>query len=188
MTLIKEMKYNTTGELFFKSTSLGNKIITANLQLTSPITFSGSGGEWVLQDSLKTTDQLSLIAGKLNSNGKVIHVKQFFSDYTTSRTFILENSRLQIDIGRWIVDGTNMQFSAAGSEIILNGWDSRNSYMFLHKGAPLKYNNIEFISGEASFEANNSTFSKLTVQNNLWFLGGGKNKYDSVKNYQALIR
>lgn len=180
MTLIKDMKYNATGELFFKSTSLGNKIVTANLQLTSPITFSGSGGEWVLQDSLKTTDQLSLIAGKLNSNGKVIQVKQFFSDYTTNRTFILENSRLQIDIGRWIVDGTNMQFSAAGSEIILNGWDSRNSYMFLHKGAPLKYNNIEFISGEASFESNNSTFSKLTVQQNLWILGGGKNKYDSV--------
>jgi hypothetical protein len=87
---------------------------------------------------------------------------------------------LQIDIGRWIVDGTNMQFSAAGSEIILNGWDSRNSYMFLHKGAPLKYNNIEFISGEASFESNNSIFSKLTVQQNLWILGGGNNKYDSV--------
>ena len=180
MTLIKEMKYNTTGELFFKATSVGNKIITANLQLISPITFSGSGGEWVLQDSLKTTDQLSLIAGKLNSNGKVIQVKQFFSDYTTNRTFILDNSRLHIDIGRWIIDGTNMQFSAAGSEIILNGWDSRNSYMFLHKGAPLKYNNIEFISAEASFESNNSTFSKLTVQKNLWMLGGGKNKYDSI--------
>jgi len=180
LTLIKDMKYTAKGEVIFKSTISGNKITSANLLLTSPLAFSGSSGEWILQDSLKTTEQLSLIAGKLNTNGKVVQVKQFFSDYTSGRTLILDNSRLHVDIGRWVVSGNNMQLSSLGSSIIMNGWDSRNSMMFLHTGAPLKYNVIEFVAGEASFELNNCEVSKLNVQKNLWMMGGGKNKYDSV--------
>jgi gliding motility-associated-like protein len=180
VTFIPDMKYTAKGEILFKATSPGMKITSANLLLTSPIAFSGAGGEWQLQDSLKTTEQLSLISGKLNANGKVILVRQFFSDYSSNRSLILDNSRLHVEIGRWIVNGTNMQLSETGSSIIINGGDSRNSMMFLHTGAPLRYNFINFISQEASFEINNCTVSKLTVEKNLWMMGGGKNKYDSV--------
>ena len=180
LTFISQMQYSAIGEILFKATTVGKTITTANLLLTSPISFSGAGGEWILQDSLKTTKQLSLISGKLNSNSKVIWVYQFFSDYTLQRSLVLDNSVLRIQLGRWIVNGTNFQLSATGSTILINGQDARNSMMFLHTGAPLNYNIVRFISNEASFQVSNCTFSKLIADQNWWMMSGGGNKYDSV--------
>jgi gliding motility-associated-like protein len=180
LTLISQMRYTATGNIVFKATSQGQTITTANLLLSSPVSFSGAGGEWILQDSLKSSKQLSLISGKLNSNGKVIKVFQFFSDFTTSRTLLLDNSIFLVDLGRWIINGTNFQLSSSGSRIIINGQDSRNSFMFLHSGAPLVYNIVQFVSLEAGFQMSNCTFSKLIVDNYLWMMSGTGNKYDSV--------
>jgi|LakMenE01Jun11ns_1017448.scaffolds.fasta_scaffold9954340_3 gliding motility-associated-like protein len=180
LTLISQMRYTAIGEIVFKATSPGQTITTANLLLTSPVSFSGAGGEWILQDSLKSSKQLSLISGKLNANGKVIQVFQFFSNYTTSRSLVLDNSILRIELGQYIVSGTNFQLGSTGSIIIVNAQDSRNSINFWHTGAPLNYNIVRFISQEARFEMNNCSFSKLIVENNLWSMGGGRNKYDSI--------
>lgn len=180
LTLISQMRYTATGNIVFKATSQGQTITTANLLLSSPVSFSGAGGEWILQDSLKSSKQLSLISGKLNSNGKVIQVFQFFSDFTTSRALLLDNSIFRVDLGRWIINGTNFQLSSSGSRIIINGLDSRNSFMFLHSGAPLAYNIVQFVSLEAGFQMSNCTFSKLIIDNYLWMMSGTGNKYDSV--------
>jgi len=180
LTYISQMRYTALGEIIFKATTPSQTITTANLLLSSPLSFSGSGGEWILQDSLKSSKQLSLIAGQLNANAKMIQVFQFFSDYTTNRSLVLDNSKLRIELGRWIVSGTNMQLSGSGSIIEINGQDSRNSQMFLHTGGPLSYNIVRFVSLETSFQASNCTFSKLIIDQNWWTLGGSGNKYDSV--------
>lgn len=80
------LTYTATGALIFTSTTVGKTITTNGKTLTSPITFSGIGGAWALQDALATTGVVSLTGGTLSLGSYTLTAASFASSASNTRS------------------------------------------------------------------------------------------------------
>jgi hypothetical protein len=80
------LSWTNTGTLTFAATT--SQTITSNaVTIASPITFSGTGGTWALQDALTSTGSaVTLSAGTLNLNGYTLTCPTFVSNVSVART------------------------------------------------------------------------------------------------------
>ena len=123
MTLSSGMTRTYTGALTFSATTLGNTIILAGKTLGSAVTFSGAGGEWIIQDTFITTGAITLAQGTLNANNNNMTMSQVTSSNSNPRTITMGS-------GTWTLTGgstvwnfstvTNLTFNANTSSIIVN--------------------------------------------------------------------
>jgi len=107
MELHKNMAISGTSEyLRFYSTRTGEKITTANVNLSKAVYFFSNTGEWILQDSLKllnpagtTAYELQFGNGNLITNGKYVRCATFLSTTNNARQLNIAGSTF--DVTTW---------------------------------------------------------------------------------------
>lgn len=110
----------STSAMTFGSTSATTKTITTNGEtIDFPLTFSGSGGSWELQDALTMTISrvLILAAGTLNTNNFNITAGTFSTTGSSLRALNIGTSTINIlGIGAaWTYSGSNFNFTGNGT-------------------------------------------------------------------------
>ena len=145
-----------TGNIFMKATSSGKTITTNGITFASIINFSGIGGEWTLQDNLTNSNNITLTAGTLNTNGKNISCATFTGSGTTPRVLQLGASVITCSDLWTFTTTTGLTFDAGTSTIIMTG----NTKTFA--GGGLTYNNVEF-QGTPITVTGSNIFSNLKL-------------------------
>jgi len=152
------------GTVDFISTEAGNTIELNGNHFMNDIQFNGNGGEWSLMDdlvfgnddaSLDTLDIL-LERGTLITNGYQIVCGSIISGSQFERGLDLTNSTIELHRKNnpcWLVDLENMDFTAIGSNIYINGQTST----FTTK------NGIEALFGNIILQADGS--SVINIEN-----------------------
>jgi len=86
-TLSSMVTFNQSNYVIFTATTTGNTITSAGKSFTY-VRFNGSGGEWILQDNFKATQQTEHYTGIFRSNGKSVDYGLYFNavDNGTVRT------------------------------------------------------------------------------------------------------
>lgn len=165
---------------YFKSDSLNTTIFSAGLTFPYSVYFDGNGS-WSLLDSLKTSSDIHLRKGILNTQGNYISCNIFDSDYDETRGLSLSGSIVDLRSSSqfsWIMDGTNMSFNAGTSKIrFLNpsGMDNQT-------GNDLEYHNVEFVNPLGASLIRTSqmscSFNHVIIHNDARIYG--KNTFDSL--------
>jgi hypothetical protein len=104
--------------LTFGSTTTGNQITTNGKTLDFPISFSGIGGSWALQDNLTLpARQLSLVAGQLITNNFNISVSTFSSINANTRSVVAGTTNWTIagSGASWAVSAAGFTYSGTGT-------------------------------------------------------------------------
>jgi len=174
LLLVAGMTYTlgdpATSAISFVSTVTGNTITTGGKTLGN-VTFNGSGGSWVLQDTFNETGSsatMTLTTGTLNTNNQSVNLTYFSSTNSNTRTLTLGNTTITMSTGAgniWWNTGvtTNMTFNANTSTINLNS--SVGAITFA--GGGLIFNNVNFngtsTAANSTFTVNGTnTFANLT--------------------------
>lgn len=165
----KNMEMNFWGEVFFIANDSGHTITSATKKFNNNITFDGIGGEWTLLDSLIISDsivanqnQITLRAGKLNTNSKTIKCSNFSSIGNYRRAMNLGSSFVFLH-SYWSSDTTNFSFDAGFSNIVFKD-DADYLINFYHNGA--NYYDVLFDCNSIhnSFINGNLTIHNLTAK------------------------
>ncbi|MBI9037381.1 MAG: gliding motility-associated C-terminal domain-containing protein [Bacteroidales bacterium] len=151
--LTKNMFFSFNGPVFFESIETNNHIKSNGNSFHHDIFFQGINGEWILDDTLSCIYNISLIHGSLNTNEKPVICNAIWSNNSNHRDLDITSSTIIVNgsgMTTWILDGTNLDFSAQNSLIIFN---SENAYLRNENGNSFKYNNIRFLKNS---EINNT--------------------------------
>ncbi len=79
LTLVPNMEFTFSADVHFEATTTGKTIRMAGHAFTQNVSFNGSGGGWILQDSFSLKKLLILSAGTLNTNDQKVIAAGFFS-------------------------------------------------------------------------------------------------------------
>ena len=150
LTMIEAMFYQFGGLMFFESQEVGKTITTGN-HLINKIEFIGNGGQWSLQDSLKSETFIVFNAGTLNTNDQYVESSEFNSvDLGLLRRLELTNSTWVIkhfpdaikDL--WYIDlGGQFELDAGHSTINFQGVGG-NFEHFAPVPTTVEYNRVIF--------------------------------------------
>ena len=146
----------------FAATTTGKTVTSNGKQSTGAYSFSGIGGEWTLQDTLSTTNQLGLTNGTFNSNNQTINCNAAFNaGGGTSMVVNLGSSTVNTPSAANPVNITNtgLTFNAGTSTINAGGGVSS------FNGGGVTFYNVNFPSTAAGA----FTFSGANTFNNLTF-------------------
>jgi len=159
--LTQNMSFEFNGPIFFESTKEDNHIKSNGNNFNKDIFFQGIGGEWILEDTLSCFYNIKLIHGSLITNEKPVFCNAICSDYSNHRDLDITSSTIIVNgsgMKTWILDGTNLDFSAQNSLIIFN---SENAYLKNENGNSFEYNNIRFLKN--SKISNTNAFTKYNL-------------------------
>ncbi|MBO9634842.1 MAG: T9SS type A sorting domain-containing protein [Chitinophagaceae bacterium] len=126
--------------------------------LSMNIRKTGANGGITLADDLNATLlSLSLASGKFLMPNRILHIRQFDSRVTTTRTLDISSSTITVDLG-WQLYGSGCSSvnNAAGSFITSNGGFICNFFNFPK---------VHCTGAGNSFDISNSTFTELTFTN-----------------------
>jgi gliding motility-associated-like protein len=164
LMFITNMANAYNGAIKFKSSTVGNTITTASRQLNNIIYFEGVGGQWSLQDSLKTSNAIVLIAGTLNSNNQKVIARNFQANSTLAKTLTMGSSIFMLDGSSsfWNVTNFNFTLNSGTSKII-----STNIIFPTFEGGGLTYYDLSFEGIDQGFVLDasingNNTFHNVT--------------------------
>jgi len=167
LLLIPSLSSSFTGALYFKSTTTGNTIATANVPFANNVFFDGVGGGWTLADAFTVNNgAIFLKNGNLNTNNKNISCYSFISSYTTPRILELGTSTINLNYNWNFANATNLSLSASNSTINL----SLDYALF--QGGDQIYNDVNFLSESTSVYSGPS-LSGNNVFENVHFAGSG---------------
>lgn len=169
LTLSTNMNIPFDGHISFEAMSLGNVINTCHKFLQCPIDFNGFGGEWILQDSLATTQTINLNFGTLRTNNNNINCAYFYALTNAPAGLSLGTSTVTLTesdvmIETWKIMDTLLVLDADSAIIKLT---DDNVPMAQHAGSltTQKYNIIEFtnsITADAQYiNMPNTTINKV---------------------------
>lgn len=107
----------------FGSTSATPRTITTNGKLLDfPITFSGTGGTWVLQDAMTvgSTRTVQLSAGTLNLNGKTLTAGFFSGTGSTARSIAFGTGNITVNGagGTLWTTATATNLTTSGTQVV----------------------------------------------------------------------
>ncbi len=122
LILSKSVKVTYRGAFRMAANDSNNVINTEGQTLQNDFYFIGSG-KWTLDTTLGLQGDVQLRSGYLDLNGKGMICWRFLSDYTSSRTFDISASIVQVsqDYNSWYVNTQNFNLLATGSLVILHG-------------------------------------------------------------------
>ncbi len=147
LTLNPDMFLALLGEVFFESTHDGNTIVSKNNKFKNNIYFQGINGHWTLSDDFATDSTISFSNGEFISNSNSIECWSFYTNFTNNRVLNIDGSEIVLDgtgIETWFINGVNLSFSAANSNIT-NKY--ANCVVRTDFGGPFNYNNLYFEGG-----------------------------------------
>jgi hypothetical protein len=166
LTLISAMVVEISGitGIYFKSTSLGQTIDFAG-QAFPDLYFDGVGGGWTLQDDIDSPyKSIYLERGSLDTNGKTVSVRGFYSSNSNTRTLTLGASTINLGVGassitEWdFSTTTNLTFNVGTS--VIKFVEEGTLYQDFYGGG-LTYNEVQLNGTEPDvYQAN--TFVTLT--------------------------
>ncbi len=155
LTLIPQMTWNFTGSIYFEATTTGHTITSAGKTFLREIHFNGSGGEWTLQDMLKTNNnyenKIYHNYGSLKTNDQTIMAYSFISSTNNVRSLDLGNSLMILSnyIGDvFYLNVSNLTFNL-GTAIIRSQPNSNSNYtksltLSGTSSTPINMCNVEF--------------------------------------------
>lgn len=149
LTLNADIFFEFQGALFFETTEPDHSIQSFGVNIKSPITFQGIGGEWLLKDALHSLDGITFKHGKLDLDGNDLVCKFFNSNFTTLRTLKIPGATVRVlatSQNAWHLNLKNLDFEGAGSKIISL---SNNGLVRTEGTGDIVYNKIEFKGGSS---------------------------------------
>jgi gliding motility-associated-like protein len=161
LVFIPNMELDFNGNVAFNATTLANTITSAAKVFRGSVFFSGLGGSWILQDSLKSSSSILLEAGTLNSNNQKVIANSFTSNGTITRQLIMGNSTFELSsvVSFWDVTNTGFNILAGSSTIVSTG----NLIPFFYGGG-LRYYDLKFQGNQTSLYGTingNNTFHNV---------------------------
>jgi hypothetical protein len=194
-TLDAGMTLNFSGVLNFEARTSGKTITTAGKSFGGAIHFNGPGGSWTLQDAIRTTSDVFLNNGTLNTNNQSLDARLFNSNNSNVRSLIMGASVFNLTYALWfweVSNSANLSLDAGTSTI--NGNVGQAGFSQSFRGGNLTYYNLNFnstlntggtIDGNNSFHnvtfanhgniSGNNTFNDLSFSPGYtYILGGGK--------------
>jgi len=179
---------NLNGTILFKGTKSGINIDLNGQQLRGPVTFAATGGSWVLQSNLATTDSLH-IYGKLTTAGHNVSA----NDINSASTTILNISAGSIV---YVYDAWNFSYAgntlnmATGSSIVLEN----NPLSFLKTtgygtsyfySGGLHYKNVEFSNQAYVFQTSYYDTLKLNSGTSIFLANSDSMKFNVIVSYET---
>jgi hypothetical protein len=173
LTLISAMTFSFSGDLKFQATTTGQTITMAGITIApNSLEFSGTGGDWTLQDNLTYTGTipLAVFAGTLISNNKTIACPGFTTSGTSVRAVNLGTSIINCSGNFNILTTTNLTINAGTSTINMTGASS--SFV----GGGLTYNNVNAVGNNLTVSGNNTiaTFTPTAGNTVNWTSGSNQ--------------
>ncbi|MEI6766288.1 MAG: T9SS type A sorting domain-containing protein [Bacteroidota bacterium] len=165
LKLIPTMSFSHYGYIFFRGTSPGKTITTAGATFSYPISFSGIGGGWTIQDALYSNSTIRLDHGTLNTNGKDLSCYDFFCDSANTRSLILGSSHFYCNTTMWM-NFDSLTFDAGTSTLSFPA----DGYLNLDSvSTPMIFYNLEF-TGNTNNTGNITNYSGTrAIFNNITF-------------------
>jgi gliding motility-associated-like protein len=149
LTLNPDIFFEFQGVLFFETTEPNHSIQSFDVNIKSPITFQGIGGEWLLKDALRCLGGITFKHGALDLNGNDLVCKFFNSNFTTLRTLKIPGATVRLlatNQNAWHLNIKNLVFDGAESRII----STENNGLVRTEGTgDIAYHHIKF-SGSTS--------------------------------------
>ncbi|MCF6171800.1 MAG: gliding motility-associated C-terminal domain-containing protein [Bacteroidales bacterium] len=170
LTLEAAMNLQLAGPVFFESTHGGNTIASKGNNFLNKLFFQGIGGQWQLTDDLSADSTIYFSNGEIITGGNALDCWSFNSDFTNSRRFHFDGSIISLKgtgTEIWLVNGLNLELSAANSRIVFK---SPNAIFRTAFGGPFVFNNI-LSEGDRTRIYNLNTDIEF---NNIHFLGSGQ--------------
>ena len=187
-----------TNNQTFASTSATPRNITSNGKLMDfPVTFSGAGGSWVLQDAMTvgSTRTTTLTTGTLNLNGKTLTTGIFNSSGSATRSIAFGTGNITVNGAGgtpWTTSTTtglttsgtqvvNVSYSGSAATTVTPGsLDEVNSISFNFTtglytlGWTGSYRNVNFtgFSGTASSTSPRTIYGDLTLSSTMSYSSG----------------
>lgn len=130
LLLVSGMTYTlgstTTSAITFASTSTTQQTVATGGKNVGNMTFSGSGGSWILNSgiTMNAAAQLGVSTGALDINGQTLNVGLFSSSNSNTRSITLGASSITLTGTGTVFNlatTTNLTFSGASSTITANG-------------------------------------------------------------------
>lgn len=144
LTLNPDIFFEFQGALFFETTEPNHHIQSFDVDIKSPITFQGIGGEWLLKDALRCSDGIIFKHGALDLDGNNLVCKFFNSNFTTQRTLKIPGATVRLlatNQNAWHLNIKNLVFDGAESRII----STENNGLVRTEGAgDIAYHHIKF--------------------------------------------
>ncbi|MBP7849456.1 MAG: gliding motility-associated C-terminal domain-containing protein [Lentimicrobiaceae bacterium] len=165
MLLTKNVNFLVNSNLHFVATSPGMQVQTTGHEMLGNIYFNGSGGGWILMDSLNATgSEIHLREGNLNTNGQEIRCYQFNANYLLPRSLTLGNSHI-LAYNYWTVHKTGLTLNAGTSTITLTAPSA--NFLSIGTGSST-YHKLYFHSGAgtATLDAGSISFDRVEFRSN----------------------
>ncbi len=170
LTFSNSMNLTYTGDMYFKSNVTTASITTAGRIIRSNIYFDGTGGSWMLQDSLVTYGVGTTLYhnnGSLNTNGQYLYLNKLISTGNGVRTLDLGASTITLTSNSYstpyqalYLTGSNYIVNAGTSHFILTG-----SPGYFVGGNGLFYNLTFTSSTSAGYILGSPTFNDVVFSN-----------------------
>jgi gliding motility-associated-like protein len=150
LAFIPTLNYTFLGPINFEATTTGHTITTASKSFLSNVSFAGTGGGWILQDSLTTTRTIFLNAGSFNTNNQKVKAQAFQSRTVVTRALNMGSSIFILNGAGtfWDVTGANLALNAGTSTII-----STSNFIPSFYGGSLTYYDVQFTGIDAGLDA-----------------------------------
>jgi hypothetical protein len=156
----------STGTMTFAATTTG-KTITGAGQTFANLTFNGTGGGWLFQDSVTTSSTVTLTAGALTLNGFDQNWNSFTSTGSTTRSIAFGSNYINVtgSNGQIITMTILSNYSATGTHIFkLNNSGSLTKSVDIGSGGSggaINSPNIWVNAGTGFFSASGSVINNL---------------------------
>lgn len=142
LVLNNNMNLRTNGSIYFESTHEENIINCKGNKFLYNIYFQGFGGQWKLNNMLKTDSTIYFSNGEIITQGNTIECESFNSDFTNNRMLNFDESVIILNgsaVEVWFVNGINFVMSATNSIVKCKNNNAiiRNDY-----GGPFNFNDI----------------------------------------------
>jgi gliding motility-associated-like protein len=189
LTFITAMQHTFAGAYYFESDQLGNTITSAGQPFNFDVNFSGTGGEWILQDDLYVDFNLYFFSGILRTNDQDMEVNRFYSEFASPRQLYLGSSYIRVNLHNfyapiWEVNTDNLLLDAGTSTI-----EHQGPFSALHRTfgtTTAAYHKIIFSSFEGRlFSLIDFPGTDVTIDS-LWFHQEGAISGNNTVDYWYL--
>ncbi|MBE0636935.1 MAG: hypothetical protein IH598_00270, partial [Bacteroidales bacterium] len=190
LSLSPDMNFAFSGPVYFQGEApekSSYEIAMAGNSFNNAVYFTGEGGIWTLMDNFTIpSNDLYLNKGTLNTNGRTLSVRRFYSDNNNIRALNLGASVLNIGSNHslaWFATGSNFTINPGTSEI---RFTTANGSFYSLGESVLTYHNVVFQNpGGTSNLQSDDQFNNVTFQpagkvlgngtfNNVLFIGNGE--------------
>lgn len=168
LTLSQNLIASFSGIMSFEAMTLGNTITSNNNSLKCDIEFNGFNGDWILQDSLVTTKNITINYGILKTNNKNVRCYHFYSSSTNTPGGLSMGTSLFVCTEYWTIYNTTFLLDADSSYLQIFGGGMQT----YGPSTWFKYNVIEFSgNNNPSLSGTYNSIKKLI------FKGGGNIRF-----------